>query len=269
MPKFAANISLMFSEVPLLDRIEAAYRCGFNAVEILNPYQESIADLQQRLSDVDLNLVLINTPMGDVKAGERGLGAVPGREMAFRDHFLSAVEYADALKVRKLHVMAGVVPSGVSPQACEEVFVENMRWAQAHIEQAGLDVDLMLEPLNDQDVPGYLYARTDQAITLIERIGPSVQLQFDFYHVHIMEGAVADRLRLLHDRIGHVQFSCVPDRHEPQFGEPDVYPLFELLDSLDYTGWVGCEYRPKTNTLEGLSWGERFGLGPPGAVQSD
>ncbi|NKC01316.1 MAG: TIM barrel protein [Pseudomonadales bacterium] len=267
MPKFAANLSLMFPEVPLLDRFASARSCGFSAVEVLNPYRETIADLQQCLTDSQLNLVLINTPMGDMKAGERGLGAVPGRESEFQDHFLSAVEYATALEVEKIHVMAGVVPPGIEVHACEDVFVENMRWAQSQIDSTGLKVDLMLEPLNDQDVPGYLYAHTDQAVALIERISPAVRLQFDFYHIEIMEGGVAERLRQLFDWVGHVQFSCVPDRHEPQFGEPDVYPLFELLDSLGYTDWVGCEYRPKMDTYSGLSWGEQYGLGLPGSLQ--
>ncbi len=260
VPVFDANISLMFPDVPLLERFAAARACGFEGVEILNPYQASLRDLATRLKDNGLQLVLINTPMGDVAAGERGAGCLPGRESEFKRHFETALHYAVELGVGRIHVMAGVVPEEHKRRTCVETMVRNVQWAARLA--AAEKVDLLLEPLNVRDVPGYLYATSEAVMDVITAIGEAnVKLQFDFYHVQIMEGDIGERISTLFREIGHVQFSSVPGRYEPQYGEVNVYPLFEQLDALGYAGWVGCEYRPLGDTREGLSWAKCYDLG--------
>lgn len=261
MPRFAANLSMMYPEFGIRERFRAARKDGFTAVEFLQPYGEPVAELRSLLDDNALELILINTPMGDVREGDRGLAGLPGRESEFRAAFELSLSYAVELDIPMIHVMAGVVPDGVTSETCEEVLVNNLQQAASDADQH--NIRLMLEPLSHVDVPGYLYSRAEEARALIDAIDYSnVQLQYDFYHLQVSEGNLAAGLRAHFDVIGHVQFSSVPGRHEPQYGEVNLPYLFSLLDELGYRGWVGCEYRPKTSTAAGLSWAIPYGLGP-------
>ena len=259
MPRFAANISMMFPDLPVAERMRTARDLGFSAVEFLSPYSDPAGDTKRWLDDAGVRLILINTPPGDAARGERGLAAVPGRQADFRDHFERALKYAIALDVPMIHVLAGVVADG-DRGAARSAFVENVRFAADRADRHG--VRILLEPLNSEDTPGYFLTRTDDARRCIEAIGrANVRLQFDFYHRQIMEGNLARRLADNLDIIGHIQFSSVPGRHEPQHGEVNLPYLFDLCDTLGYDGWIGCEYRPKTTVIEGLRWGEHYGLG--------
>lgn len=259
MPRFAANISMMFPGRPPAEAFAAARSLGFEAVEYLFPYGAPVAEIKKGLDETGIRMVLLNTPLGDAAKGDRGLAAVPGRQADFRTGFDDALAYAVALDVSMIHVMAGVVPEPERDDA-EPVFVENIR--QAAEVAATHGIRLLLEPLNHQDTPGYFLTRTAETRRLIEAIGrDNVRLQYDIYHRQIMEGnlahAIADNL----DLIGHMQFSSVPGRHEPQYGEVNLPYLFEVCDRLGYDGWIGCEYRPMTTIEEGLDWGRPYGLG--------
>ncbi|MDE0224109.1 MAG: TIM barrel protein [Gammaproteobacteria bacterium] len=259
MPRFAANISMMFPDLPVAERMRAARDLGFSAVEFLSPYPDPADEIRRWLDDAGVRLILLNTPPGDAANGERGLAAVPGRQADFRDHFERALEYALALNVPMIHVLAGVVAND-DREAAWSVFVENVRFAADRA--AGHRIRILLEPLNSQDTPGYFLTRTDEARHCIEAIDrENVRLQFDFYHRQIMEGNLARRLADNLDIIGHIQFSSVPGRHEPQHGEVNLPYLFDLCDTLGYAGWIGCEYRPKTTVVDGLTWGKPYGLG--------
>ncbi|MCP5200821.1 MAG: TIM barrel protein [Gammaproteobacteria bacterium] len=260
MPRFAANLTTMCRGQSLTAACAAVRALGFRAAEILFPYDHPVAEVHDALADAGLELLLVNTPPGDWSAGERGLAALPGREGDFEAAFAQALDYARGLGAPMIHVMAGVVPAGVPRAECADVFVANLRTAARQAQTQG--VRLLLEPLNGRDVPGYLHATAAEARALIERIGaPNVGLQFDFYHLQITQGDLAAALAEHHDIIGHVQFSSVPGRHEPQYGEVNLPFLFERLDALGYAGWVGCEYTPKTGLEAGLAWGRAYGLG--------
>lgn len=264
MPKFAANVSMMFGELPVEERFAAARRAGFEAVEYLQPYADPVAEVRSWLDDADVAMILLNTVPGDAEAGERGLGAVPGREADFREHFEQALEYAAGLGAGMIHVMAGIVPEGASRDEFESTFVTNLQRAARAAARHG--VSLLLEPLNTVDMPGYLHTRCDETRRIIEAVvQPNVRMQYDFYHRQVMEGNLAPNLRRHLDIVGHIQFSSLPGRHEPQHGEVNMPFLFDVVDSLDYDGWIGCEYTPKASTLEGLSWGHPWGLGNGGA----
>lgn len=259
MPRFAANISMMFPDLPAAERMRAARDLGFTAVEFLSPYADPAVEVKRWLDDAGLTMILLNTPPGDAAGGERGLAGVPGREADFRDHFEQALDYAVALDVPMVHVLAGVVAKHDRDDALS-VLVGNVRFAADRAAQRGIRI--LLEPLNSEDMPGYLLTRTDETRRCIEAIDrENVRLQFDFYHRQVMEGNLARRLAGNLDIIGHIQFSSVPGRHEPQYGEVNLPYLFGLCDALGYDGWIGCEYRPKTTVVEGLTWGEPYGLG--------
>ena len=261
MPRFAANLSTMFPELPLAERFRAARETGFRAVEVLRPYDHPVAEVKGWLDAAGLELILINTLPGDPDAGERGLAALPGREADFRAIFDQALEYATGLGAGMIHVLAGVVPDGVPAETCEAIFIENLREAAPRAGAAG--VRLMLEPLNLRDAPGYLHTNTRHTRRLIEQAGiANLFLQYDLYHMQIMEGDLAEGIRRNRDLIGHIQFSSVPGRNEPQFGEVNAAFMFDAIDAVGYDGWVGAEYTPKGETLEGLSWGRPYGLGP-------
>ena len=258
MPRFAANVSLMFTEHEPKDRFAAAKAAGFDAVEYLHPYADPIASVREWLDAAEIELILINTQIGDGAKGERGLAAVPGREADFRAHFDRALEYATGLGAKMIHVMAGVVEG--DRRAAADTFVANLATVAPSAHAEG--VSLLLEPLNTRDVPGYLHTFCHETAELIGAIDrANVLMQYDFYHRQVMEGGLAARLEEHFGIVGHVQFSSVPGRHEPQFGEVNLPYLFDVLDQIGYTGWVGCEYTPKGGTLDGLSWASRYGIG--------
>jgi hydroxypyruvate isomerase len=264
MPRFAANLTTLCRGQPLAAACAAVRDLGFGAVEILFPYDRPSDEVRATLAAHGLELVLLNTSPGDWAAGERGLAALPGREAEFHTAFAEALDYARALGAPMIHVMAGVVPAAIARARCTEVFVDNLRTAAAQAQADG--IRLMLEPLNWRDVPGYLHATAAETRALVERIGAdNVGLQFDCYHLQITQGDLAAALAAHRDIIGHVQFSSVPGRHEPQYGEVNLPFLFEQLDALGYAGWVGCEYTPKTTLEAGLAWGRPYGLGVPGS----
>lgn len=250
MPRFAANLSLMFTELAFLDRFEAAAGAGFTAVEYHFPYAYSVHDLTQRLAAFGLEQVLFNGPPGDfVAAGERGLAALPGREAEFERSLSSALEYATALRCPRIHIMAGLTHQG----ATRPTFVRNMR-AAARV-AATCNVELLIEPINTRDIPGYLINRTSEALAMIALIGePNVGLQLDLYHRQIMEGDLIAAVQEFGGYAAHIQIAQPPDRGEPDRGEIDYRSIFEALDAVGYTGWVGCEYSPRGATVAGLAW---------------
>jgi hydroxypyruvate isomerase len=252
MPRFAANISLMFNEHAFLDRFEAAAQAGFTAIEFLFPYDHPVEVIAERLERNGLTQALFNLPPGDWAAGEKGFAALPEKFGELQQSLRTALPYAQATGVKRLHLMSGVADRG-DPGAVE-AFRKSVAWAAEFLSPHGIDV--VLEPLNKRDNPGYFlddfgFAR-DQIVDL--KI-PNLKLQFDFYHCQIMHGDVTMRLREMMPVIGHVQIAGVPSRHEPDPGEELNHPfLFEELDRLGYTGFVGCEYRPRGNTVDGLGW---------------
>ena len=253
MPKFAANLSLMFTEVPFVDRFAAAARAGFEAVEFLFPYEHPADDLARLLRAHGLANVLFNLPPGDWTAGERGIAAIPGREDEFRDSLALALSYAAVLRTPRLHVMAGVVPADADRGAYRATYVANLAHAAARAVRAGIDV--LIEPLNPRDAPGYFLRTQADAHAIREAVGAAnLKVQMDLYHCQIVEGDVATRLRQYLPHVGHIQIAGVPDRHEPDTGELNYPYLFRLLDELGYEGWVGCEYRPAKDTVAGLGW---------------
>ncbi|MDE0661553.1 MAG: TIM barrel protein [Gammaproteobacteria bacterium] len=260
MPRFAANVSTMFPDLPVAERFGAARAIGFEAVEYLFPYAESPGEIRRRLSETGVRIILLNTPLGDASAGERGLAAVPGRQADFKDHFEQALCYARTLDVPMIHVMAGVVADEHRNDA-EAVFAENVRHAADAAATHGIRI--LLEPLNHEDTPGYFLTLTAETRRLIQAIGrDNVRMQYDLYHRQIMEGNLARGIADNLDLIAHIQFSSVPGRHEPQFGEVNLPYLFDVCDRLGYDGWIGCEYRPMTTVADGLGWGRPYGLGP-------
>ena len=260
MPRFAANLSMLYTDLDFLDRFAAAASDGFQAVEFLFPYAYAPEALAARLQAQQLQQLLFNAPPGDWAAGERGLACLPGREAEFREGMGQALSYAHALGCPRIHVMAGVMPDGHSPDEVQAIYVRNLRWAAA--QASGQGVGLLIEPINGRDMPGYFLSRQDQAHALIAEIGAAnVQVQMDLYHAQIAEGDLAMTLRrhLPGGRVGHLQIAGVPERHEPDIGEVNYGYLFQLIDQLGYRGWIGCEYRPARGvaahaTSDGLGW---------------
>lgn len=252
---FAANLSFLFQEAPMLERFGLAARSGFAGVEILFPYDHPARELASRLQDEGLAQALINLPPGDWARGERGLAALPGREDEFRAAAEQGLAYASALGCRKVHCLAGlVIPGG--GRAALEAYKSNLDWLARSAESA--DVTVTIEALNSRDMPGYLLATPRQAEAIITEIDrPNLKLQYDLYHAQIMEGDIAMSIRRLAPIIGHVQIAGVPDRHEPDEGELDVFHCLRELRAAGYQGWIGCEYRPRGDTSAGLGWMER------------
>jgi len=253
MPQFAANLTMQFNEVPFMQRFQAAAEAGFKAVEFLFPYEFAATDIAAQLRQHGLQNVLFNLSAGDWVAGERGMACHPGRQAQFRASVQQALEYARVLGTPRVHVMAGLAPSGAAPQECHAAYLENLRYACA---QAAADgIQCLIEPINTRDMPGYFLTTQAQAYAVREEAGAAnLQVQMDFYHVQIMEGDIATKLRRYLPHIGHIQVAGVPDRHEPDSGEVNYPYLFRLLDQLGYRGWVGCEYRPAHGTVQGLGW---------------
>ncbi len=255
MPRFAANLSMLYAEHEFLDRFAAAAADGFRAVEYLFPYAHGASALAQRLADHGLEQVLFNAPPGDWDAGERGIACLPGREAEFRAGIEHALTYAQALRCPRLHVMAGLAPAGVEPARLQATYEANLAWAAARARQAGCDV--LIEPINPRDMPGYFLNRQAEAHRTLDAVGaPNLKVQMDLYHCQIVEGDVASKLRqyLPSGRVGHLQIAGVPMRHEPDLGELNHAYLFEVIDELGWSGWIGCEYRPRRGTTEGLGW---------------
>jgi hydroxypyruvate isomerase len=255
MPCFAANLSMMYSEHPFLERFAAAAADGFQAVEFLFPYEWPAAALASALAGNELQQVLFNAPPGDFAGGERGIGCLPGREAEFRSGFDRALDYAAALGCPRLHVMAGLVPAGSTRDSLRPTYLKNLAWAAR--KAADANVDVLIEPINTRDIPGYFLNRQDEAHAIVAAIdAPRLKVQMDLYHCQIVEGDVAMKLRtyLPGGRVGHLQIAGVPDRHEPNAGELNYAYLFEVIDELGYRGWIGCEYRPAAGTSAGLGW---------------
>jgi hydroxypyruvate isomerase len=253
MPRFAANLSMMFQEHAFLDRFAVAKAAGFEAVEFLFPYAFPANEIAARLRDNGLTQPLFNLPPGDWDRGERGFAALPGREAEFATALDNALDYATTLDCRQLHCMAGIPPAGVDRAACRATFVANLRRAAETAATRG--ITLLVEPINTRDIPGYFLNYQPDGRAIIEEVGaPNLRLQLDLYHCQIMEGDLAAHIREFLPVTGHVQIAGVPERHEPDVGELNYSYLFDLLDSLGYAGWVGCEYRPRGRTEDGLGW---------------
>ena len=262
MPRFAANLTMMYTEHAFLDRFAAAARDGFTAVEFLFPYDHPAATIAALLKDNGLQQVLFNAPPGDFAAGERGLTAKPGRQSEFRDGFLRALEYAAVLECPRIHAMAGLVSAGADRSHMRATYVSNLAWAAARAQPA--NVEVLIEPIADRNIPGYFLNLQQDAHDLVAEIGaPNLKVQMDLFHVQVAESDLAIRLRKyladpMHTRVAHMQIAGVPERHEPDTGEVAYDYLFDLIDELGYQGWIGCEYVPKAGTSEGLGWFKKW-----------
>ncbi|MFZ9480554.1 MAG: hydroxypyruvate isomerase [Burkholderiaceae bacterium] len=253
MPKFAANLTMLFNEVPFLERFEKAANNGFTAVEFLFPYAFDAQEIRDRLTRHQLTLVLHNLPAGDWDAGERGIACHPDRVQEFREGVTKAIRYATALGVGQLNCLAGKTPSGVSAEVLRKTFVENLRFAATELKKAGLK--LLIEPINTFDIPGFYLSGTSQALAIMDEVGAdNLFLQYDIYHMQRMEGELAASMQRHLPRIAHLQLADNPGRNEPGTGEINYAFLFQFIDKIGYTGWIGCEYKPATTTEAGLGW---------------
>ncbi|ANH66806.1 hydroxypyruvate isomerase family protein [Mitsuaria sp. 7] len=263
MPRFAANLSFLYQELPFLDRFEAAARDGFTGVECLFPYDVPASELRARAEGQGLRVVLMNAPAGDWAAGERGLASVEGRGADFRDGIERALAYASTVAVPRVHVLAGLLPAGSDRDAAMARYEERLHWAAARAASAG--IGLTIEPINPHDMPGYLLQRQDEAHAIVERLGSvNLKVQMDLYHCERVEGDVVAQVRLYlpTGRVGHCQIAGVPDRHEPDEGSLDWRGALAAIDEMAATsgwdGWIGCEYRPRRGAVPG---GTSAGLG--------
>lgn len=253
MPKFCANLTMLFQEVDFLDRFCCAKEAGFQGVEYLFPYQWPAEQLAGQLERYGLTQVLHNLPAGDWAAGERGIACIPGREAEFRDGVALAVQYAKTLGCERLNCLVGKTPEGVAPELIRATLISNLRYAAEALQQAG--ITLLIEPLNCIDIPGFHLVHSGDAIAVMEAVDhPNLALQYDVYHMQIMEGNLITTLGTLAGRIGHIQIADVPGRNEPGTGEINFPNLFKALDQSGYQGWIGCEYKPATTTEAGLGW---------------
>jgi hydroxypyruvate isomerase len=257
MPRFAANLSLLYPEHKLVDRFAAAARDGFAAVEVQAPYELPAEEFRRALLDAKLQLVLMNAPAGDAAKGERGLAALPGREADFERSVVQALDYVRCVGAPRVHVMAGIAPAEARPDEVRAAYLRNLRHAAAVLGAAGVEV--VIEPINTRDVPGYWLTHQQQAAEVIDAAGSaSLGLQMDFYHLQIMEGDLLRHWQRHRARVRHVQVAGVPDRHEPDGGEVNYAAVLAALDAAGYRGWVGCEYRPARGAVAG---GTSAGLG--------
>ena len=253
MPKFAANLSMMFNEVPFPDRFAAAAKAGFKGVEFLFPYDYTPAEVAGWLQENKLESALFNLPPGNWAGGERGIASLPGREQEFRDGVAKGIEFALAMGTPKVHCMAGLFPAGADRAKHRAVYVENVRYAAQELAKHGRM--LVIEPINPRDMPGYFLSTQGEGHEICKEIGlPNLKVQMDFYHCQIVEGDLTMTFKNNFAGIGHVQIASVPTRNEPDQGEVDYRHIFKLLDEMGYDGWVGCEYRPRGRTEDGLGW---------------
>jgi hydroxypyruvate isomerase len=253
MPRFCANLTMLYNEVGFLERFAAAAKDGFESVEYLFPYDFPKEQLAEKLREHRLVQALHNLPAGDWAKGERGIACLPGREGEFQDGVGSAIDYAKALGCKQLNCLAGIAPEGTPRRVLERTLVDNLRFAAQALGKES--IKLLVEPINTRDIPGFLVSTTRQAEALLDAVGSdNLLIQYDFYHMQIMEGDLAPTFSRLKAKIAHVQIADNPGRHEPGTGEISYDFIFAHLDREGYEGWVGCEYKPKAGTSEGLGW---------------
>lgn len=253
MPKLAANLTMLFNEVAFLDRFEAAARAGFRGVEFLFPYAFHADQIADRLNRFQLDLVLHNLPAGKWEAGERGIACHPDRVSEFQDGVGEAIKYAKVLGVRQLNCLVGIQPQNVKQDQAQETLVENLRFASQAL--GAEQIDLLVEPINTFDIPGFYLNRTAQALAIIDEVGSdNLYVQYDIYHAQRMEGELIATMTKQLSRIGHIQLADNPGRNEPGSGEINYDSVFAALDRIGYDGWIGCEYKPATTTEAGLHW---------------
>jgi len=257
MPKFAANLSMMFNEAPFLDRFAAARDAGFQAVEYLFPYDYEPDVVAAKLRENRLENVLFNMPPGNWAAGERGIASVPGREEEFRAGVRKALDYAERLGVKRLHAMAGIPPAEASPASCRATLIENLKYAAGELAPRG--ITLLLEAINTRDIPGFFVTTQAESFAICSAVdAPNLKMQMDCYHMQVMEGDLAKKLKHYAPHCGHIQIAGAPERNEPDTGEVRYEYIFRLLDDMGYQGWIGCEYRPAGATVAGLGWFQPF-----------
>jgi hydroxypyruvate isomerase len=253
VPRFAANLTMLFNEVDFLARFEAAARAGFSGVEYLCPYAFSADELAKQLKVHQLTQVLHNLPAGNWDKGERGIAILPDRVDEFREGVKTAIGYAKALNCPQVNCLAGLVPDGVDAKVLNDTFVDNLKFAASALKAEG--IKLLIEPINTRDIPKFYLTNTAQAVALINAVGSdNLFVQYDIYHMQIMEGDLAPTIESNLRHIAHIQLADTPGRHEPGTGEINYPFLFRHLDKIGYGGWIGCEYKPEKNTPEGLGW---------------
>jgi len=259
MTKLAANLTMLFNEVPFLERFDAAAEAGFKGVEFLFPYAFEVDQLRNKLRSYNLELVLHNLPAGNWEAGERGIACHPDRMNEFQAGVDEAIRYARALDAKQVNCLAGIKPSFVDAETAHTTFVANLRFAADKLKAHG--IRLLIEPINTFDIPGFFLSRTQQAIDVIKETGSdNIFVQYDIYHMQRMEGELANTIKANLPMIGHVQLADNPGRNEPGTGEINYRYLFRLLDDIGYAGWIGCEYKPRAGTVAGLGWREAHGV---------
>ncbi|WP_315805104.1 MULTISPECIES: hydroxypyruvate isomerase [unclassified Bradyrhizobium] len=263
MPRFAANLTMLFNELPFMERFAAAKAAGFSGVEYLFPYEFDKAELREQLARHGLTQVLHNLPAGNWAAGERGIAILPDRVDDFRDGVRRAIEYARALDCRQLNCLVGIAPDDADPRELNQVLVRNLRFAAIALKAQG--IKLLIEPINTPDIPGFFLNRTAQALQLISDVeSDNLFVQYDIYHMQIMEGDLARTMQKHLARIAHIQLADNPGRHEPGTGEINYPFLFRHLDAIGYSGWIGCEYKPRAGTVDGLGWLADYAVVPAG-----
>ena len=253
MPRFAANLTMLFNESPFLERFEKAAKSGFQAVEFLFPYEFPVEDIRQALDQNKLQLVLHNLPAGDWDAGERGIACLPNRSEEFRAGVAQALGYANVLGVKQINCLAGKIPTDADMVVLRNTFVANLRYAATELKKA--NIKLLIEPINTFDIPGFYLSTTQQALDILKEVGSdNLYIQYDIYHAQRMEGELCKTLETNLSKIAHIQLADNPGRHEPGTGEINYFHLFKFIDAIGYQGWIGCEYKPATNTEAGLGW---------------
>jgi len=257
MPRFSANLSMLFQEHDFPDRFDAAARAGFKGVEYLGPYDHTPDEVAALLKKNGLTQVLFNLPSGNWAGGERGIAVLPDRVDEFRAGVAKAITYARALGCGQVNCLAGIAPAGAACARLEETFVANLKFAAEKLEQAG--IKLLVEPINTRDIPGFFLTNTRQGLDILEKVGsPNLYLQYDIYHMQVMEGDLARTIEANLGRIAHIQLADNPGRHEPGTGEINYPFLYDFIDRIGYTGWIGAEYKPKAGTEAGLGWFRDF-----------
>jgi hydroxypyruvate isomerase len=253
VPRFAANLSFLYQDLPFLDRFAQAAEDGFGAVEYVSPYEYDKAEVANTLKLAGIEQALFNLPAGNWAGGERGIGCLPDRVEEFRKGVDTAIAYAKALNCKTVNCLAGLAPAGIAPAELDRVLVDNLNYAAPRLADAG--IDLVIEPINRRDMPTFHVATTNHAEAIMDRVtSPNLKIQYDFYHMQIMQGDLIPTFERLRDRIGHVQIADNPGRNEPGTGEINYPFIFAALDRLGYAGWVGCEYKPAAGTSQGLGW---------------